>query len=209
MNVVLFGPTGMIGSRVLNELLSRGHQVKAVVREPSRLESRSGLTAVKGDILDPGNVAAATQGCDAVISAYGPGVDHPETLLDATRSLISGLKKVGVHRLLMVGGAGSLDVAPGLNLVDAPNFPPAWKPISLAHRDALEILRTSELDWTSVSPAAIIEPGARTRHYRTGLDTLLTDDKGESRISAEDFAVAIVNEIEQPKHTHQRFCVAY
>jgi uncharacterized protein len=109
----------------------------------------------------------------------------------------------------MVGGAGSLEVAPGLRLVDTPNFPAEWRPISLARADALEVLETSDLDWTSVSPAALIQPGDRTGMFRLGKDTLLTDSKGESRISAENFAAALVDEVEKPRHIGQRFAVAY
>jgi uncharacterized protein len=208
MNVVLFGASGMVGSRILKELLDRGHHVKAVVRNTARIESRTGLTVQQGNILDPGSVAATAYGSDAAISAYAPG-ENPENLLVATRCLINGLVKVGVKRFIMVGGAASLEVAPGVQLVDTPDLPADLKPIALAHRDALEILRKSELDWTNVSPAALIEPGTRRGHFRIGLDQLLTDDKGESRISAEDYAVAIVNELEQPKHVHHRFTVAY
>jgi uncharacterized protein len=209
MKVVIFGASGMIGSRILNELLNRGHHVTAVVRDTSRVEHRSGLVVEKGNVLDPGSVAVLSSGSQAAISAYGPGSEDTAKLLKATGCLITGLAKVQVPRFIMVGGAGSLEVAPGVQLIDAPNFPPAYKSIALAHRDALEILKKSELTWTSVSPAAFIEPGARTGHFRLGTDQLLTDKNGESRISAEDFAVAVVNELENPRHPHQRFTVAY
>jgi uncharacterized protein len=209
MKVVLFGASGMVGSRILNELLNRGHHVTAVVRDTSRVEHRSGLVVEKGNVLDPGSVALVSSGSQAAISAYGPGSEDTAKLLKATSCLITGLAKVQVPRFIMVGGAGSLEVAPGVQLIDAPNFPPAYKLIALAHRDALEILKKSELTWTSISPAAFIEPGARTGHFRLGTDQLLTDKNGESRISAEDFAVAVVNELENPRHPHQRFTVAY
>jgi putative NADH-flavin reductase len=129
--------------------------------------------------------------------------------VEATRTLASGLKRAGVRRFLMVGGAGSLEVAPGLQLVDTPDFPEAWKPYALAHRDALAVLKDSDLDWTNLSPAAFIQPGQRTGKFRLGKDTLVTDEKGGSRISAEDYAVALVDELEKPQYIRQRFTVGY
>lgn len=208
MKVVLFGASGMIGSRILKELQARGHQVTAAVREPSKLNA-AGLDVRQSDILDPKSVEQVSKGADAVISAYSPGVTDPSTLSAATKSLIAGVTAAGVRRLLMVGGAGSLEVAPGLHLVDAPDFPPDWKSIALAHRDALALLKNSDLDWTSLSPAAMIEPGVRTGTFRTGKDELISDSKGESRISAEDYAVALVNELESPGNIRQRFTVGY
>jgi hypothetical protein len=149
------------------------------------------------------------KGSDAVISAYAPGFETLGNLVLATQSLIAGLQKAGVRRFLMVGGAGSLEVAPGLQLVDAPDFPAAWKGIALAHRDALNVLKGSDLDWTSLSPAALIEPGVRTGKFRLGTDQLVMDDKGESKISAEDFAVAAVDELEKNAHVRQRFTLGY
>ncbi len=209
MNVVLFGATGMIGSRILNELLSRGHEVHAVVRELGK--PVPGAKQVDGDIFNADDVSRATRGAEAVISAYGPGIapDGVGRLIHATESLVKGLTESGARRLIAVGGAGSLLVAPGVQLVDSPDFPAAWKPIALAHRDALGILRNSGLDWTSVCPAAEIAPGERTGKFRVGGEELLTDSEGHSRISAEDFAIAIVDELEQPKHLRQRFTVAY
>jgi putative NADH-flavin reductase len=208
MKVVLYGASGMLGSRILRELVNRGHTVTAVVRNPSHITEPK-VTVFEGDILDEKSVIATAQGAEVAISAYGPGPASPAILARATTTLISGLRQAGVRRFLMVGGAGSLEVAPGLRLVDTPNFPAEWRPISLAHADALEVLKTSDLDWTSVSPAALIQPGQRTGAFRLGKDTLLTDGKGESRISAEDFAAAVVDEVEKPRHIRQRFTVAY
>lgn len=208
MKVVLFGATGMIGSRILRELQGRGHHTIAAVRDTMKLNA-AGVDVRKADVLDPKSVEAASNGAEAVVSAYSPGVDDASRLLAATRSLIEGVKAAGVKRLLTVGGAGSLEVSPGVQLVDTPSLPPAWKPIALAHRDALDLLKTCDLDWTSLSPAALIEPGLRTGKFRTSTDRLLTDAKGESRISAEDYAVALVNELEHPVHVRSRFAVAY
>lgn len=208
MTIVMFGATGTIGSRILDELLSRGHSVTAVVRDPAKLGARENVTGTAGDIYEPGSVSDAVQGADIVVSAYGPGPENPALLVKATASLIRGMKAAGVKRLVAVGGAGSLEVSPGLQLVDTPDFPEAWKGIALAHREALELLRGSGLEWTSVSPAAYIHPGERTGKYRLGLDQLITNDKGQSEVSAEDFAIAFADEIEKPQHVRARFAVA-
>ncbi len=208
MNVVLFGATGMIGSRVLKELFSRGHTVTAVARDPSRVPNEPGVKAVQGDVLNTAQVAEIVKGSDAVISAYSP-VQNPEVLVDATKSLIAGLKQAAVKRFIEVGGAGSLFVAPNVRLIDAPNFPAEYKEIALAHADALEVLRNSDLDWTYFSPAAFIQPGERTGKFRLGEDTLIADEKGNSRISAEDYAIALVDEVENPKYIRKRFTIGY
>ena len=208
MKITLYGASGMIGSRILEELVSRGHAVTAVVRDPSKI-SRAGVAVRTGDVLDASSVAATAEGADAVISAYAPPPGAAETLVQAARTFVAALPQAGVKRFLMVGGAGSLEVAPGLQLVDAPGFPEAWKGLATAHRDAVPVLAASDLDWTSFSPAAYIEPGARTGKFRLGKDNLVTDEKGESRISAEDYAIAMVDELENPRHIRQRFTAAY
>jgi putative NADH-flavin reductase len=209
MNITLFGATGNAGSRILQELLTRGHQVRAVVREPAKLPAQPGLTVQKGDLADVAQIAEAVQGTEAVISAYGPGLSSPAGLVGATERLVAGLRQAGVPRLLMVGGAGSLEVAPGVQLVDSGYLPDQWKPIALAHREALEVLRSSDLDWTSVCPAAYFEPGQRTGVFRLGKDNLVADGKGESRISMEDYAIALVDELEKHAHPRQRMSVGY
>lgn len=208
MNVVLFGASGMIGSRILAELTRRGHAVTAVTRNPDKIAA-PGVKTVKGDVTDRTSVAAAVKGADAVISAYAPPHEAVATLDAATSALIAGLTEAGVKRLLVVGGAGSLEVSPGVQLVDTPNFPAAWKGIALAHRDVLPILKASDLDWSCLSPAAFIQPGERTGKFRLGTTRLITDAKGESRISAEDYAIVLVDELEQPKHLRQQFTAAY
>lgn len=212
MKIALFGATGMIGQRVLNEALSRGHQVTAIARNPSKITVQNeNVTPVAGDIFDTGKVAEIVAGHDAVISATSPSHDAPETAVDAVKSLLAGLRQAGVKRVVIVGGAGSLQVAAGLDLVDAPDFPAAWKPVALVHRDILNDLKAEggDLDWTYLSPAAFIQPGERTGKFRLGTDQLVTDEKGESRISAEDYAIALVDEVEKPAHLKQRFTVAY
>ena len=208
MKVVLFGASGMIGSRILQELVHRGHEVTAVVRNPEKI-TVGGVKVVKGDITDEASVAAAVHGADAVISAYAPPQKQETILLNATRSVLAGMSKTGVRRLIVVGGAGSLEIAPGVQLVDTPEFPEEWKAIALAHRDVLPILSQSNLDWTYLSPAGLIQPGERTGEFRLGGKQLLTDAKGESRISAEDFAIALVDELENARHVSQQFTAAY
>jgi len=216
MRVVLYGATGMVGTRILKELLSRGHTVTAVVRDPSKLKAQNNLTIEKGDLLDADSIAKLAKGSDVVVSSYGPpsGAQGPDPakvgqLVDAVRTLISGVRRAGAPRIIMVGGAGSLEVSPGLQIVDAPTFPDAYKPIALAHRDAFYVLRESDLNWTYFSPAMMIQPGERTGKFRLGKDALVSDDKGNSSISAEDYAIALVDEVEQGRHTKQRFTIGY
>jgi hypothetical protein len=198
----------MIGSRILNELLSRQHDVIAVVRHPSKI-TRTDVEVHSGEVLDSRSIVEKTKGADAVISAYAPPEDATRQLVDATRSLLSALEQVRVRRFLMVGGAGNLEVAPGVPIVDTPQFPPQWISHGLAHKEALSILRQSDLDWTSFSPAALIQPGERTGTFRLSGNTFMTDHDGQSSISAEDFAVALVDELEHPRHVRQVLGVVY
>jgi len=216
MRVVLYGATGMIGARILKELLSRGHTVTVVARDPSKIAPEKNLTVEKGDMLDADSIAKVAKGADVVVSSYGPpsGPQGPDPtkanqLSEATRALIAGVRRAGAPRIIMVGGAGSLEVSPGLQIVDAPTFPDAYKPVALAHRDAFYILRECDLNWTYFSPAMMIQPGQRTGKFRLGKDALVSDDKGNSSISAEDYAVALVDEVEQGRHTKQRFTIGY
>ena len=213
-SIVLVGATGMIGQRILHEALERGHSVTAVVRDTSRTgEQRPNLDYRTGDIFKPETIAAAAVDHDVAVDAYGPGqTGDPNLVVKAAHSLIEALTRVEPIRLIAVSGAGSLEVKPGVQLVDAPDFPAEWKAVTLAHREALEVYRRAGFagfDWTAVSPAALIEPGARTGHYRTGTDQLIVDDKGKSYVSAEDFAVAVLDEIENPRFEGQRFTVGY
>jgi hypothetical protein len=154
-------------------------------------------------------VAESAQGAEAVVSAYGPGPENAHVLVGATRALLAGVAASGVKRLIAVGGAGSLEVAPGVQLVDTPDFPASWKDIALAHRDAMGQYAPSALDWTVVSPAAWIHPGERTGKYRTEKDRLIVNEQGKSEISAEDFAIAVVDELENPRHMRERFTAAW
>jgi uncharacterized protein len=208
MKVTLYGASGMIGSRILNELVSRGHNVTAVVRNPSRI-ARTGVEVRAGDVLDADSVAKTAMGSDAVISAYAPPEEATNKLVDATRILLSSLQQAHVQRFLMVGGAGNLEVAPGVPIVDTPMFPQEWKSHGVAHKEALAVLQQSDLDWTSVSPAARIQPGERTAKFRLTGNAFVPDGEGQSHISAEDYAVALVDELEHPGHLRQLLGVAY
>ena len=217
MKIVLYGATGRAGSRILAELLGRGHEVVAVVRHPEKLTPRTGLTAELGDLSTSDAIARAIDGAQAVVSAYGPPPDKPEDVVGVTEREIVAMQQVSQQanspehapRLIVVGGAGSLEVAPGMTLVSTPDFPAEWKPIALAHQRALVLLRASSIDWTYLSPSAILEPGRRTGTFRLGQDTLLTAADGKSWISMEDYAIALADELERPQHRRQRFTVGY
>jgi putative NADH-flavin reductase len=212
MKIVLYGASGMIGSRILAEALRRGHEVAGVTRDPERIPATPGVTARKGDATDPASVAETAAGADIAISAYGPGSGPQDALSANARALLEGLAKAGVSRVIVIGGAGSLEVAPGQLLADSPNFPAAVKPRALAQKAQLDIFRAAPngpVTWTFVSPAAMIAPGERTGAYRRGGDQLLVDQNGQSKISAEDFAIAVLDEAEHPYYPNQRFTAAY
>ena len=203
MKVALIGASGNVGSRILIEVLNRRHEVTGIVRHTEKLPRNDRLTAKRADINDEATLAQLLGGHDAVISA----VRFQST---NAQSLIEAVKSAGVKRLLVVGGAGSLEVAPGVKLVDTPNFPEAYKAEALAGCDFLDTLRSErELDWTFLSPSAAFVPGERTGKFRLGTDRLLVGANGESRISFEDYAIALIDELETPRHSRQRFTVGY
>ncbi|MDP1742670.1 MAG: NAD(P)-dependent oxidoreductase [Polaromonas sp.] len=213
MKIALIGATGFVGTPILSELLARGHQVTVLARTPSKLPAQTGLTVVQADALDAQQVAKAVTGHDAVISAYNPGWTEPnihDLHLQASQAIVEGVKASGVKRLLVVGGAGSLFVAPGLQLVDTAEFPAQYKQGALAAREALNQLKLeTTLDWSFVSPPIGLAPGERSGKYRVGADELLAGQGGQpAGISAPDLAVAIVDEIEAPRHVQKRFTVA-
>jgi len=212
MNIALIGATGFIGSGLRNELLSRGHRVTALVTHPEKLSPHQNLTAVKIDVLDNVALGKRLKGHDAVISAFSGHAqgDIYEYYVRGIRSIIAAAKTANVPRLLVVGGAGSLEVSPGVQGVDTPNFPEQWKQSALGAREALRLLRNeSELNWTMLSPSALIAPGQRTGKFRLGGDQLLVKADGKSEISVEDYAVAMIDELEQPAHPRRRFTVGY
>ena len=216
MKVALIGASGFVGTALLNELAERGHQVTAIVRNTEKVTEHDKVTAVKADALDTYQVAKAVEGHDAVVSAYNAGWTNPDLyndFLKGSKAIQAGAKKAGVKRLIVVGGAGSLYIAEGVQLVDTPEFPADWKPGALGARDYLNILKEEqELEWTFLSPAIEMHPGTsgkKVGEYRRGQDTPVFDGNGKSVISVEDLAVAVVDELENPKHLRQRFTVAY
>jgi putative NADH-flavin reductase len=212
MKIIVFGANGRVGSRVVAEALARGHEVTAVVRDPENHSLQGdGLTVVGGDATDPAAVAEVAGGHDLAVSAIGPGSSGDlEVVPAAARALLDGLSRAGVPRLIHVGGGGSLEAAPGVRVLDTPEFDDAWKPGSLKQAEALDIYRTAttDVDWTYLSPPFMLAPGERTGKYRLGEDRLLVDDEGNSSISMEDFAVALVDEAESAAHVRRRFTVA-
>ncbi|MGW0364435.1 NAD(P)-dependent oxidoreductase [Streptomyces sp. NPDC002990] len=213
--IALIGATGTIGTRVLREALGRGHEVTAVVRDPAKAAG-SGAAVVPGDVLDPASVTDAGAGHDVVVSAFGAGAGDPGTIAAAAKSLIGGVQSLGADaprpRVVVVGGAGSLRTPGGPLVWDEAGIPEPVLAVMHAHGEALDFLRTvpvEEVRWTSLSPAAQVAPGARTGTYRLALDDLVVDDAGRSRISTEDYAVALVDEIERDAHAGQRFTVGY
>ena len=216
MKLVLFGATGNVGQRVAAEALRRGHEVVGVVRDPQAVQSPDArVRLVRGDATNADSVAKIARGADAVVSAISPrpnprGLPAPSLEKNA-RALISGLRTAGVKRVLYVGGASSLEVAPGKALADQPDFPEIYKAEAQEGREALAVWQggAQGLDWTYLSPAAEIAPGKRTGKYRTTDDQLLVDAQGRSFITFEDYAVAVLDELERPQHVGARFGVAY
>jgi putative NADH-flavin reductase len=213
MKIALIGATGFVGTALVAELLQRGHQVTALARNPAKLGARPGLTAKSLDAYDADAVAAAVKGHDAVVSAFNPGWDDPalyDRFMQGSRAIEAGVEQSGVKRLLVVGGAGSLFVAPGVSLVDTPQFPAEYRTEAQAAREALHLVAEERgLDWSFVSPAPLLQPGQRTGRFRLGGDEVLMDGDKPGRISVEDLAVAIVDELETPRHLRRRFTLAY
>ncbi|TPI50896.1 MULTISPECIES: NAD(P)-dependent oxidoreductase [unclassified Mesorhizobium] len=200
--VALIGASGAVGSRLLKELSGRGHTVTGIARNPEKIAALPDVTARKGDVFDMEGLAKLIRGHDVVTSSVHFLDSDADTLIAAVRAS-------GVKRYLVVGGAGSLEVAPGKRLVDTPEFPDIYKAEAQKGADFLDKLKTiDDLDWTFLSPSAMFIPGERTGKFRLGKDTLLASDKGSS-ISFEDYAIAMVDEIEKPAYIKQRFTVGY
>lgn len=209
MKVAIIGASGFIGSAILNEALSRGHDITAIVRNPEKVTvSNPRLNVKKGDVIKEEELVSLLKGNEAVISAYS--ANDSSTYVKAITAIINATKKAGITRLLAVSGAGSLEVKPGVQLLDTPEFPAEWKDGATATRDAFDVIKqVTDLDWSVLSPAMVIEPGPRTGVFRLGKDQVLFNDKGESKISTADFAVALLDELERPAHIKQRFTLAY
>ncbi|WP_343587259.1 NAD(P)-dependent oxidoreductase [Herbaspirillum sp.] len=203
MNIAIIGATGNVGSRILEEALRRGHNVIAIARDASKITARANVTARSADVNNTEALAAAIQGADVVVSSGRFANFKAADLLPA-------VKQAGVKRLAVVGGAGSLEIAPGKALIDTPEFPAEYKPEASAGRDFLNDLRNEkDVAWTFLSPSALFVPGERTGKFRLGQDQLLVAADGKSSISYEDFAIALLDELEQPKHVRARFTVGY
>jgi len=211
LKIVVYGGTGNIGRRIVHEALARGHTVKIIVRDPAAAEHDARLTVVHGDVLDEHQVAQQIEGEDVVVCAVS--FRKPPDFAAyrrAAASLVGAQRALGARapRLIVVGGAGSLEVAPGVLLVD--RLPAAYRGEVTGQKEALDYYRTaSDVPWTYFSPARTIEPGTRTGKFRLGGDQLITDAKGDSRISMEDYAVAVIDEAEKPAHLHGRFTIGY
>lgn len=213
--VVLIGASGFVGSAILKELIDRGHKVTAVSRHPEKITTKhENLIITKADVSSEDNVIKICKGADAVISSYNPGWTNPniyDDTLSVYPTILNGVKKAGVKRLLCVGGAGTLFVSPGLRLVDAGVLPeeilPAVKSLGKFYLETLT--KEKDIDWVFFSPAGNIAPGERTGKFRLGKDDLVVDEKGESNISVEDYAVAMVDELEKGEHHYERFTIGY
>jgi putative NADH-flavin reductase len=209
MHIALYGATGKSGSRILTELLSRGHAVSAVVRDPAKLAPQPHLTIVQGDVSSVDAISEKIKGVDAVVSAYGPPPDDTDQVIFATENLIAAVKKAHIPRLIIVGGAGSLEVAPGVTVISSGHIPAEWLPIAVSHAKVLDLVKQSDINWTYFSPAGFFVPGERTGKFRLGADQLIANEQGDSRISLEDYAIALVDELEKPQHERKRFTIGY
>ncbi|MGI6219625.1 MAG: NAD(P)-dependent oxidoreductase [Bacteroidaceae bacterium] len=220
-DVVLIGASGFAGSAILNEALLRGHKVTAIAPHPEKITVENALlTVVKGDATDPSVLASVAKGKDAVISAYNPGWGNPrqyeETLANYPK-IVEGTKRAGVRRLLIVGGAGTLFVKPGLRLVDTGNLPAEWLPgvKSMGEFYLNYLMKENDVDWVFFSPAGNLGdmgqngPGKRTGKFRLGKDDMIFDADGNSFISVEDYAYAMIDELEQENHHKERFTIGY
>lgn len=213
--VVLIGASGFVGSAILNEALNRDFEVTAVVRHPEKIKTENEKLRVrKADVSSLAEVAEVCKGADAVISAFNPGWNNPniyEETISVYLTIIDGVKKAGVDRFLMVGGAGSLFIAPGLRLMDSGEVPENLLPgvRALGEFYLNFLMKEKEVDWVFFSPAADMRPGVRSGRYHLGKDDMIVDAVGNSHISVEDYAAAMIDELEYPKHHHERFTIGY
>jgi len=209
MNVVVYGATGNAGSEIVKELVRRGHKVTGVARKVDSLKGVEGVAAKTDDLSKADAIAGIIKGADVVVSSYQPPADNTDALIDVTKREIEAVKKAGVSRLLVVGGAGQLEVAPGVSLIKSGHLPQQYMAIAISHEKAAQALKGSDINWTYIAPAAFFVPGDRTGKYRTGTNNLVSDAKGESKISFADYAIALVDEIEKPKNERALFSVGY
>jgi uncharacterized protein len=213
--IVLIGASGFVGSAILKESLDRGHKVTAVVRHPEMISTMHKNLIVKhGDVSSGDTVSGICKGADVVISAFNPGWKNPDIAEETTkvyREIIKGVRKSGVNRLLVVGGAGSLFISPGKRMMDAGLMPESFLPAvkALANIYLDDLTSEKSIDWVFFSPAGMLEPGLRTGKFRLGKDDLIVNEKGESKISVQDYAVAMIDEVEKPAHHRERFTIGY
>jgi putative NADH-flavin reductase len=213
--IVLIGASGFVGSAILKEALDRGHKVTALVRHPEKITAlHKNLVVKQGDVSLSETVTGVCKGADTVISAYNPGWKNPDIARETTtgyRAILDGVRKSGVKRLLVVGGAGSLFISPGKRLMDAGIIPESFLPAVKALADFYlnDLKEEKIIDWVFFSPAGIIEPGLRTGKFRLGKDDMVVNEKGESKISVQDYAVAMIDELEKPAHHKERFTIGY
>jgi uncharacterized protein len=214
MKVAVIGATGLMGTSLVPEAASRGHEVTAICRHPEQIPSLPNVTPVKCDVMDEDALAAVLRSHDAVIHSYSPRRDFTVNRTGphraATQAIINATKRAGIKRLLAVGGAGTLKLPDGSRVVDAPTFPPEWLESAHSTAEVLYMLREEPtLDWTFLSPSLFFDERGRSGKFRLGKDDALFDETGQSRISIPDYAVAMIDELEKPRHTHQRFTVGY
>jgi len=220
MKVALLAATGRAGSTILPELISRGHEVIAVARNLGKLPADLPATVkpVQDDLSDADRLAKIIAGADVAVSAFGPSMSDPrytsdqaytDQLVDVTERVIAAVEKAGVPRLLVVGGAGSLWFSPGVTVLDSGHWPEQYVPIAKSHVKAFAKLRASRINWTYFSPPMSITPGERTGKFRLGGDDIVKDAEGKNRISFEDYAIALVDELEKPAHERARFTIGY
>ena len=213
--IVLIGASGFVGSAILNEALDRGHKVTAVVLHPEKITAVSKNLVIKqGDVSFIETVAEVSKGADTVISAYNPGWKNPKIAEETTKvykAILNGVKQAGVKRLLVVGGAGSLFISPGKRIMDTGSIPESYLPAvrALAEVYLIDLMAEKSVDWVFFSPAGILEQGLRTGKFRLGKDDLIVNEKGESKISVQDYAVAMIDELEKPAHHRERFTIGY
>ncbi len=220
MKVVIFAATGRAGSSILNELVSRGHQVVAVARDLDKLPKQlpESVQPVQADLSSADRIAEIITGADAVVSAFGPSSSDPrytsdmsytDQLVGVTERLIAAVDEAGVSRLIVVGGAGSLEFSPGVTVLKSGYWPEQYVPIATSHVKAFAALKASAINWTYFSPPMLIQPGERTGKFRLGGDALIRDEQGKSWVSFEDYAIALVDELERPAHERARFTIGY
>lgn len=220
MKVVLLAATGRAGSTILSELVSRGHEVTAVARNLDKLPADlpPSVHRVRDDLSDADRIAKIIAGADAVVSAYGPSsadpryttdVSYTDQLVDVTKRLIAAVAEAGAPRLVVVGGAGSLFFSPGVTVLDSGYWPAPYVPIATSHTKAFAQLRASDINWTYFSPPMMIQPGERTGKFRLGGDDIVKDADGKNHVSFEDYAVALVDELEKPTRERARFTIGY